>query len=166
MKKKLFLFLITLPILLFSQASKLYRKAIKTTDLSTKIKLLDEAITLDANYLDAYFLRALTKNDIGDYNGAIIDYSKIILKKPDADSYFNRGNSRFSLKDLVGAKTDYENAYALDPNFIDALYSLACVKFDLSNYEEAIKDFDKLLKLNPNIPDAYMLRATSPNHYA
>ncbi|APY11900.1 hypothetical protein BWZ22_11960 [Seonamhaeicola sp. S2-3] len=162
MKKQLLIILITLlPVLSFGQANKFYRKALRTSDLNEKIKLLDQAISEDPNHLDAYFLRALTKNDLGDFSGAIVDYSKIILKKPDADSYFNRGNSRYSLKDLVGAKNDYAKAYELNPNFIDALYSLACVKYDLEDFKGAIQDFDKILKANPNFLNAYLLRASS-----
>ncbi len=158
MKNLLFLFTI-IPVLAFGQANKLYRKAQRTIDPVEKIKFLDEAIKLDINHLDAYFLRALTKNDIGDYSGAIVDYSKIVATKPDADSYFNRGNSRFSLKDLEGARNDYAKAYELDPSFLEPLYSLACVKYDLEEYKSAIQDFNKVLKIAPNSPNVYMLRA-------
>lgn len=161
MKKNLLVFLIILPILSFGQANKFYRKALRTVDQKEKLELLNQAIAEDPTHLDAYFQRAIIKNELGDFDGAIVDYSKIILTKPDADSYFNRGNSRFSLKDLVGAKNDYAKAYELDPYFIDALYSLACVKYDLQEYKGAIADFNKVLKLAPNFPEVYMLRASS-----
>ena len=63
-------------------------------NLEERINLLDQVISLEPKNLDAYFYRALAKNDLGDYQGAIVDYSKIILIEPDADTYFNRGNSR------------------------------------------------------------------------
>ncbi|WP_299552588.1 tetratricopeptide repeat protein [Seonamhaeicola sp.] len=161
MKKIILFTLIVFPLVVLGQANKLYRKALRTVDLNEKVNLLDQAIAIDPNHLDAYFQRALVKNDLGDYSGAIVDYSKIILNKPDADSYFNRGNSRFSLKDFVGARNDYAKAYELDSNFIDALYSLACVKYDLEDYNGAIEDFNKVLKIAPNFPEVYMLRAAS-----
>jgi len=111
--------------------------------------------------LDAYFYRAVAKNDLGNYRSAIVDYSKIIVDEPDADTYFNRGNSRYSLRDLQGAREDYAKAYILDNRFIDALYSLACVKLDLGQYEQAIKDFTAIIKEAPGNPDTFVLRATA-----
>ncbi|TXG38690.1 tetratricopeptide repeat protein [Seonamhaeicola maritimus] len=160
MKKLLLILIIISPILSFGQANKFYRKAIRTVDIEERINLLNQAIALEPNHLDAYFYRALAKNELGDYSGAIVDYSKIIITNPDADSYFNRGNSRFSLKNLEGAKFDYAKAYELDPNFIDALFSLACVKFDLEDYKGAIEDFNKVLKIAPDFSKVYLLRAS------
>ncbi|WP_248723775.1 tetratricopeptide repeat protein [Seonamhaeicola sp. ML3] len=161
MKKILIVLITVLPLLVFGQTNKNFRKALRTADIEEKLKLLNLAIKENPSNLDAYFQRALVKNDLGDYSAAIVDYSKIILSKPDADSYFNRGNARFSLKDLEGAKSDYAKAFELDPYFVDALYSLACVKYDLEEYVEAIKDFNKVLKIAPNSPKVYMLRAAS-----
>lgn len=161
MKKLLLLIIIVLPLLSFGQAQKVYRKALRTIDLNEKIRLLTEVITEQPKNLDAYFHRAITKNDLGDYRGAIVDYSKIIVEDPDADTYFNRGNSRYSLKDFTGAKEDYAKAFILDENFIDALYSLACVKLDLEEYESAIKDFTSVIKQVPDNYKTYMLRASA-----
>ncbi len=143
------------------QSKKVYRKALRTVDLNEKIKLLNEVIALEPKNFDAYFYRAIAKNDLGDYHGAIVDYSKILVTAPDADTYYNRGNSRYSLKDYTGAKEDYQKAYDLDANFIDALYSVACTKYDLEEFKEAITDFTKVIKAAPNQPKAYTLRAHS-----
>ena len=161
MKKILITFLAIIPFLSFGQANKFYRKALKTIDLNEKIQLLDQVIELEPDNLDAYFYRGLAKNDLGDYQGAIVDYSKIILIQPDADTYFNRGNSRFNLKDLLGAKTDYEKAIDLDKSFIDARYSLACTMYDLGEYKNAITEFSNLIKIIPDLQIAYTLRAAS-----
>ncbi|AUS06011.1 tetratricopeptide repeat protein [Pseudotamlana carrageenivorans] len=161
MKKLLFTLWIALPLLTFGQASKLYRQALRSSDLSERISLLNEVIKLEPKNLDAYFQRALAKNNSEDFYGAIVDYSKIIAEQPDADSYYNRGNSRYSVKDYAEAKEDYAKAYLLDDSFIDALYSLACVRLDLEEYDKAIKDFDKVIKKIPGQPKTYILRATA-----
>jgi len=161
MKKILLLITVVLPLLSFGQAKKVFRKALRTTDLNEKIKLLTEVISEEPKNLDAYFYRGIAKNDLGDYNGAIVDYSKIIVEEPDADTYFNRGNSRYSLKNFIGAKEDYAKAFMVDENFIDALYSLACVKLDLEEYEDAIKDFKNVIKAVPENSNTYILRASA-----
>ncbi|MDB2462518.1 tetratricopeptide repeat protein [Algibacter sp.] len=159
MKKILLLIIVALPLLSFGQAKKVLRKALRTTDLNERIKLLNQVITEEPKNLDAYFYRATAKNDLGDYGGAIVDYSKIIVEDPDADTYYNRGNSKYSLKDFTGAKMDYAKAHMLDENFIDALYSLACVELDLEQYDNAIADFSSLIKQVPDSPNVYALRA-------
>jgi tetratricopeptide (TPR) repeat protein len=159
MKKLLITFITIMPLLSFGQANKLFRKATRTSDLNEKIELLTQVIKLEPKNLDAYFQRGVAKNDLGDFGGAIVDYSKIIVSEPDADTYYNRGNSRYSLKDFTGAKEDYAKAFMLDDKFIDALYSLACVKFDLEEYEAAIEDFNIVIKMAPDQPKTYLLRA-------
>ena len=79
MKKIIILTLIISPLFTYSQANKIYRKAIRTTDLKERIKLFTEVIKLEPKNFDAYFYRGISKNDLGDYNGAIIDYSKAFL---------------------------------------------------------------------------------------
>lgn len=159
MKKRITLLLILLPLTFFGQANKLFRQALKATDLNQKIALYNQVIELEPENLDAYFYRGIAKNDLGDYYAAIVDYSKIIVAKPDADTYFNRANSRYSLKDLEGAKEDYKKAIEMDPYFVDALYSLACTNFDLGDFELALTNFNKVIKIQPYHQNAYHLRA-------
>ena len=161
MKKYIILLLIICPAFGFAQANKLFRQATRTKDLKETVSLLTQVIELEPKNLDAYFYRAIAKNDLGDYHGAIVDYSKIIVEEADADTYFNRGNSRYSLNDYTGAKEDYAKAYMLDENFIDALYSLACVKLEFSEYDSAIKDFSSVIKVVPDNPNTYTLRASA-----
>ena len=159
--KKIFITILTLlPLITYGQANKIYRKALKTIDLNQRIELFTQVIALEPKNFDAYFNRAISKNDLGDYNGAIIDYSKIIVFEPDADTYYNRGNSKYSLEDFEGAKKDYENAYKLDSTFIDALYSLGCAKFDLGDYKGAIIDFTNVLGKDPQ-SKAFNIRASA-----
>lgn len=145
----------------FPQVNKLLRQATKTTNLEEKIELYSQVIEIEPKNLDAYFYRALAKNDSNDFSGAIVDYSRVIVAQPDPDTYYNRANSRYSLKDYLGAQQDYESAYKLDPNFMDALYSLGCVKFDLGDFEGAIKDFTLLLSKGPLESKIYFLRAAA-----
>ncbi|WP_191963452.1 tetratricopeptide repeat protein [Pseudotamlana haliotis] len=161
MKNLLLTLCVALPLLTFGQTSKLYRQALRTSDYEERIELLNQVISLEPKNLDAYFQRGLAKNNSGDFYGAIVDYSKVIVEQPDADTYFNRGNSRYSIKDYTEAKEDYAKAYILDDKFIDALYSLGCVRLDLGEYDKAIKDFDKVIKTVPGQPKTYALRASA-----
>lgn len=161
MNKTLLAIFILLPLLAIGQANKLFRQGLRATDPKEKINLFTQVIDLEPKNLDAYFYRALAKNDIGDFNGAILDYTKIIFYNPDADSYYNRGNSKYSLEDFSGAKDDYIKALELDPNFIDARYNLACANYFLEEYESAIKDLTKVIQIIPREAQIYTQRANA-----
>jgi len=150
MKKYILITCLILPLLTIGQANKLIRKGLRTLDPNDQIQLFTEAISLEPNNLDAYFYRGLAKNNIGDFNGAILDYTKVIIYGPSADVYFNRGNSKYSLMDYRGAQEDYSKALELNPEFIEARYSLGVTKNDLEDYQGAIKALDL-----PNVYKSY-----------
>lgn len=161
MKKQLLVLLILLPIFSFGQANKLFRKAINSKDSKEKIELFTKVIALEPKNFDAFFYRGIAKNDLGDYYGAILDYSKVIVYEPDADLYFNRGNSKYSLQDYNGAKSDYENALKHDPRFIDAQYNLAFTKYYLEDYMGALMDLNTVINIVPNESQMYIQRANT-----
>lgn len=140
MKKLIVILLALFPILSNSQSNKFVRQGLRAEDPNEQIKLFTEAISLDSKNLDAYFYRGLAKHNIGDFNGAILDYTKVVFYEPSPDVYFNRGNSKYSLMDFNGAKEDFENALKLNPEFLEARYSLAVTKNDLKDYKGALAD--------------------------
>lgn len=160
MKKLLFLTALLISgFTTFAQANKLMRQAERSTNLQERIELCNQVIALEPKNLDALFLRGLAKNDSDDFYGAIVDYSKILVVEADPDTYYNRGNSRYALKDFQGAKEDFEKAYEMDNNFIDALYSMGCAQYDLGDFEEAIKTFGKVSLADPTDTKAIYRRA-------
>ena len=161
MKKALIIFITLIPFLNFGQANKLFRQGLRTTDPTEKIKFFNQVIELEPKNLDAYFNRALAKNEIGDFNGAILDYTKIIFYNPDGDSYYNRGNSKYSLEDFEGAKADYLLALEMDSQFIDARYNLACANYFLEEYENSIENLNKVIKVVPDDARIYTQRANA-----
>ncbi|MCF8272238.1 MAG: hypothetical protein K9I95_00245 [Flavobacteriaceae bacterium] len=142
MKKYILLTCLLLPLLTIGQANKLIRQGLKSLDANEQIQIFTEAINLEPNNLDAYFYRGLAKYNVGDFNGAILDYTKVIFYEASADAYFNRGNAKYSLMDFVGAQEDFSNALKLNPEFIEARYSLGVTKNDLEDYKGAIEILD------------------------
>ncbi len=158
MKKLPILVLILLPLFGFTQANKFIRKGQRATDPQEKISFFSEAIKLDPENLNAYFYRGITRDNIGDHNGAIMDYTKVIFFSPSADVYFNRGNSKYSLMNYIGAKEDFEKAIELDTSFTQAKYSLAVTKFNLEDYKGTILD---LKTMNPKTANILILLGQS-----
>ena len=147
MKKYITLALLLMPLLVFCQANKLIRQGLKSVNPEEQIKLFSEALDIDPENLDAYFYRAIAKHNLGDFNGAILDYTKVAFKEPSADVYFNRGNSRYSLMDYYGAKDDYNKAIELNKQFLEAKYSLAVTLNDLEDFDGAIKELEGIKKI-------------------
>ena len=71
-----------------------------------------------------FVTRAQDKVDLGDYRGAIADYSKAIELNPnDAEAYSSRGVAKHHLEDYRGAIADYSKAIELNPNYTNAYFN-------------------------------------------
>ncbi len=137
------------PIIGFAQANKLVRQGLRSDDLDERIALLSKAIEEDPKHLNAYFHRGLSKAEMEDYVGAVLDFTSVIFIKPDADSFYNRGNAKFSLGDFDGAYKDYLEAVNIDACFFDAHYNLGITQLNLKKYKEALTTFSFITKYNP-----------------
>ncbi len=152
LKKYIVFIVVLLPFFGFTQANKLIRQGLKSEDPKEQMKLFSKAIELEPDNFDAYFYRGVARNNLGDFKGAILDYTRIIIFEPSADVYFNRGNSKYSLIDYNSAKEDYTKALELNPDFLEARYSLAVTKNDLEDYKGAIADLELISNNNITIP--------------
>ncbi len=76
-----------------------------------------EAILLQLNYAQAYYNRAVIKDQKGDKPGALADYNKAIESYSDyAKAFFNRGLLKFSLDNHAGGMSDIKRSIELDPS--------------------------------------------------
>jgi tetratricopeptide (TPR) repeat protein len=91
----------------FTEATKLEEQ----NKIPEAIKLLDESIIRDSNYLPAYINRAVDKAILEDYNGAIKDYDIVISKDPQNTlALLNRGKNKHRLLNYEGAIYDFQKA--------------------------------------------------------
>lgn len=157
--KKTLLILFFVPLLSVGQATKFVRQALRLDDPKAQIEMLNQALEIDNKHLDALFYRGIAKYNLEDYDGAILDFTKIIFFEPDADSYYNRGNCKFNLMDYEGALVDYEEAIKLDPDLIGAYFNLGNAKFNLEDYKGAVDAFTKVIRFFPNDYKSYSQRA-------
>jgi tetratricopeptide (TPR) repeat protein len=113
-----------------------------------------------------YFLRASTKYDQNDYEGAIADYTEAIRIDPrNADAYNGRGLAKaknyikaINSYDLVAAIADYNKAININPN-IAAFYSNRAAAYQQQNkYKEALIDYSKAIAISPRNSDLYLDR--------
>lgn len=122
------------------------------------LRNLDEVLIFNKQSAIAYFYKGVVYQSLSDEENAIDSYTKSInLDKKMIDAYFNRGQILFK-KEPKKALDDFVSAVALDPKFLDAYYSIAVIQRQLGQYEEALKNLDKIIEIEPNAVNAKALK--------
>ena len=78
-----------------------------------------------------------------------------IYPKLKLGAYNNLGNLRRADGDLTGAKTAYEMALQIDPDFARGHYNLGMTLKALGCLKDAIGAYQQAIELNPTYPEAY-----------
>ncbi len=103
-----------------------------------------QAIKINPKDAIAYKKRGNARSDLGDFEGAIEDYTQAIQINPNyADAYYNRGNARSDLGDFEGAIEDYTQAIQINSNYADAYYNRGNIRLEIADKQGAIEDFQK-----------------------
>jgi tetratricopeptide (TPR) repeat protein len=106
-----------------------------------------------------YHDRGNAKFSLGDYQGAIIDFSKAIKLNPNhVKAYNDRGNAKFLTARNQEAIIDFNEAIKLNPNYIRSYNNRGIAKSSLGNQRDAIIDFNKAIKLDEYFDKAYINR--------
>lgn len=106
---------------------------------------------------------ATAKMELGDYRGAIEDFSSIIRLQPDYEmlyqAHFGRGYAKFQSGDYEGAKTDFDRSIRIYPNDAEVFFWRAYTKYRLRySANSEIADYNRAILLNPNYAEAYFNR--------
>jgi len=83
----------------------------------------------------------------GNYNGAIENYEKALAIEKDYRIYYQKGVAQKKTRDLEGAKKSFEDCIKLKNDFSGSYNAIGGVYFQMGNYLEAIKNFEKVLTL-------------------
>ncbi len=106
---------------------------------------------------------AKAKIDLGDYKGAIDDFSSIIRLQPEYEmlyqAYYGRGYAKFLDGDYDGAKSDFDRAIKIYPNDAQVFFWRAYTKYRLKyKASSEIADYNRAILLNPDYAEAYFNR--------
>jgi tetratricopeptide (TPR) repeat protein len=108
--------------------------------------------------IDGYFSRAYAQNHLGNYEEAIIDYSKALFLFPkDTAAFNNRGFAYAMLGQQDLAIIDYTRAMLTDPTYTLALLNRAYAYSDAGDYDSALADAAQYQELAPDDPSIYSL---------
>lgn len=127
-------------------------------NIAEAIRNFDESIALNPKTELPYFYKGIAYQSLNKNVEAYENYSKAIeINKNMIDAYYNRGQLIYKTNPKQ-AIDDFVAAIALDSKFIEAYYSLAAVQKNLGQYEDAIKNLDKIIELEPQAVNAKGLK--------
>ena len=128
-----------------------FRPSIKTVNYISRRNSIKKINSRDkSNY---YFEQGYEKKIMGDFNGALSDYSRAISINPnDPDYYYFRGwlRAKPEVRDLPGAASDLEMLNKLEPNNVQNLLDLATVYSRALYPFEAYKLLDMAQRIEPD----------------
>jgi tetratricopeptide (TPR) repeat protein len=122
------------------------------------IALLDPYVAAHPRDARALVLRGDCKADLGDNEGALVDYNSAIKVEPEyAYAYVTRCETRLALHDKSGALRDCDTAIRLSADDALAYEDRGDVHFELEAYDLALNDYDKAIGLGRS--SAYVFAA-------
>ena len=128
----------------FDKAMQLYNLG----DLSGSFFNLSLVININPYDPNAYYSRAIVRNELYTWKSALSDYDKAIELAPAfVDAIVNRGTIKDEHGDYCGAIEDYNKAIALDANNSMAYFNRGNSNYNMGNRKTACADWNKALQL-------------------
>jgi tetratricopeptide (TPR) repeat protein/S1-C subfamily serine protease len=127
-------------------------------DLKGALAAISEAIRLDPEDIILLNEKAILLSNLGDKEGAIAIYDRIITKGEKAWIYSNRGLVKSELGDNKGAIADYDLAIRINPQLAQAYKNRGFDKYELGDKKGAIADCNLAIRINPQDADSYSNR--------
>jgi len=116
---------------------------------------IDQALALDPDYAEAFYVRALAEWALSKPDAAFLDLEKSVklLKDPEkkASAYLQGGDWRQERKEFREAVSQYTQALQMKPDWPKALHPRGVALGLLGDLADAIRDFAKLVELEPQV---------------
>lgn len=116
------------------------------------------AISLKANYGEAFNNRGAAYNAKGQFDRALEDYTRATAFTLDPKFYANRGDLFLSKGILDKAEEDFNRAIELDPEYDGGYNGLGMVRYLNAQHEKAFENFMRAIDLNPGNGGAFVNR--------
>jgi len=133
--------------------------AFKQGDYDKAIDDFSRAVRLNTNYVGAYYFRGLAYMAKSQYDNSISDFSRALaLNTNYADAYYFRGLCYMNEKQYNRSLADLSQSLVLKTN-ITTLMLRAYVYSCVTDYNNSIEDYTKVIHLDPANFRAYLGRA-------
>eukprot|EP00075_Anas_platyrhynchos_P025087 XP_027314340.1 tetratricopeptide repeat protein 6 isoform X2 [Anas platyrhynchos] len=146
-----------------------YRGTLKYQNKTFKAAIEDLSKTIDLNKtcMLAYYNRAICYHQIKNFRQALKDYGILILHELSKEIIFkvliNRGLLYMEVSDYANACEDFKEAALLSPGDLSSkiFQAIGICYHRLNEFEEAVRSFNQVIKLEPLSVDAYIGRGNS-----
>jgi tetratricopeptide (TPR) repeat protein len=116
----------------------------KKQEFSEKIKNYDQKIQQNSQNPQFWYDRAIFKDSLNDYIGAVQDLNKVvILQENFSKAYFLRGLIKFKQEDYSGSINDFNKLLDLEPNNPKAYFQRGIIRLKVNDLTGACKEFQK-----------------------
>jgi tetratricopeptide (TPR) repeat protein len=116
------------------------------------------------NFIDAYYNRAIAREDEGDLEGAIQDYEQIDRLMPDNKDNDHSSNMR-KIQKLLDHSMKEDNEDSLFKHESARLDWLrGTTRVEKGDFDGAITDYSEVIHLRPDFPGIYRLRGNAYRH--
>lgn len=117
----------------------------------------EEAVRRRPEDARVLFRRALAREALGEWEGAIADYERIVTLDPAfAEAWNNLGNVRRAVRRIDDARRAYERAIELRPEFAQAHHNLAVLlELELGAVQDALPHYRRAVELAPDYAEAH-----------
>ncbi len=132
--------------IIFVSNQMIAQNSIGDTSIYSKLRAdiieLNNKIEKDSKNVHLLNKRAILKETINDYHGAIADYTKIIELIPlSAYHYMERGKLKYKLEDYPNAIKDFDKTLEIDNKYFSAYYYRGSSKIKLGDKDGACLDW-------------------------
>ena len=108
----------------------------------------------------AYHNRGVSRAMLGEYDGALTDFSAAIKLNPEyPNTRFNRAELLLERESYSEAEREYTSVLDLDPEDVDSLIGRGHARFYLAQFDQALEDLAEVIKRQPENAVAYADRA-------
>jgi tetratricopeptide (TPR) repeat protein len=115
----------------------------------------NEALRIDKNLPKAYFIKGFAYKETGDTVKALSSFQTCVEINSDYyDAYIQLGNLEAARRHTIAIQY-YNNALRLQPASTEALYNRGLFFQNLGDLENALSDYNRILKIDPNYSNAY-----------
>jgi tetratricopeptide (TPR) repeat protein len=125
------------------------------------VRLFNDSIALNPNDPKLFYRRGLLFSQDTDFTNAINDFSKAIqLDGHNLKYRFAKIDILIQIARVNEAKNELLGITKIDSDNEEALTKLAKLNYYNRNYDEALRETDRLIKINPKNYEPYFIRAT------
>lgn len=119
------------------------------------MQFVNQVLKLDLYNADAYFLKGMIHLTRSDTANAISSFQTAVEQNEMfLEAYFQLGLVHAMKKDKLAIEY-YNNALRIKPKNIDVLYNKGLICQDLGEYNEALKTYSEILKVDPEFKHAH-----------